>query len=143
LVTKSGRSRERRPTVRHCGIDVHARTSELCEVSSNGKVVRRERLATSQAGLRRRFEGVARMRVVLECSGSTPWVVRLLQELGHEVVVVNPRRVRLIAESTLKCDRVERRDPCPAVAARSRDAAAGVPAELRGATPANAAAAAF
>jgi transposase len=93
--------------VRHCGIDVHARTSELCEVSGSGKVVRRERLATTQTGFRRRFEGVARTRVVVECSGSTPWVVRLLEELGHEVVVVNPRRVRLIAESTLKCDRVD------------------------------------
>ena len=61
----------------------------------------------SQAGFRRHFEGAARMRVVVECSGSTPWVVRLLEELGHEVVVVNPRRVRLIAESTLKCDRVD------------------------------------
>jgi transposase len=93
--------------VRHCGIDVHAKTSELCEVCGNGKVVRRERFSTTRAQLRRRFEGVARMRVVMECGGSTPWIVRLLEALGHEVVVVNPRRVRLIAESTLKCDRVD------------------------------------
>ena len=93
--------------MRHCGIDVHARTSELCEVSARGKVIRRERMATTQAGFRRRFEGSAKTRLVMECSGSTPWIVRLLTELGHEVVVVNPRRVRLIAESTLKCDRVD------------------------------------
>jgi transposase len=93
--------------VRHCGIDVHAKTSELCEVSASGKVVRRERMATTQAGFRRRFEAVPRARIVVECSGSTPWVVRLLEGLGHDVVVVNPRRVRLIAESTLKCDRVD------------------------------------
>jgi transposase len=86
--------------VRHCGIDVHARTSELCEVSAGGKVIRRERLATTRAGLGRRFESCPGTRILVECGGSTPWVVRLLEELGHEVVVVNPRRVRLIAEST-------------------------------------------
>ena len=93
--------------MRHCGIDVHAKTSELCEVSGQGKVVQRESFATSQAGYRRRFEGIARMRVVLEAGGSTPWIARLLGVLGHDVVVVNPRRLRLIAESTLKCDRVD------------------------------------
>jgi transposase len=93
--------------MRHCGIDVHARVSELCELSASGRVLRRERMATTQAGLRRRFEGKPKARIVVECGGSTPWVVRLLEELGHQVVVVNPRRVRLIAESTLKCDRVD------------------------------------
>jgi transposase len=34
-------------------------------------------------------------------------VARVLEGQGHEVVVVNSRRVRLIAESTLKCDRVD------------------------------------
>jgi transposase len=93
--------------VRHRGIDVHARVSELCELAASGKVIRRERMATTQVGLRRRFERKPRSRIVIECSGSSPWVVRLLEELGHEVVVVNPRRVRLIAESTLKCDRID------------------------------------
>jgi transposase len=31
----------------------------------------------------------------------------LLRDLGHDVVVVNPRRVKLIAESTLKTDRID------------------------------------
>lgn len=47
------------------------------------------------------------MRVVMESGGSTPWVYRLPCELGHEVTVGNPRRIRLIAESTLKSDRID------------------------------------
>lgn len=93
--------------MRHLGIDVHAKTSELCEVSPQGKVARRERFATNREAYRRRFEGAPRCRVVMECGGSTPWIARLLKSYGHDVVVVNPRRVRLIAESTLKCDRVD------------------------------------
>ena len=93
--------------MRHCGIDVHLKTSDLCLLSPAGKVLERERFASTQAGFRKQFEGVARMRVVMESGGSTPWIYRLLCALGHEVVVVNPRRLRLIAESTLKSDRID------------------------------------
>lgn len=93
--------------MRHLGIDVHAKTSELCEISAQGKVIRREGFATNREGYRRRFESTPRCRIVVECGGSTPWIARLLKSYGHDVVVVNPRRVRLIAESTLKCDRVD------------------------------------
>ena len=44
---------------------------------------------------------------MLEAGGSSPWVSRLLDSLGHEVVVCSPRRVRLIAESKLKNDKVD------------------------------------
>jgi len=43
----------------------------------------------------------------MEAGGTSPWVSRLLGSLGHDVVVCSPRRVRLIAESTLKNDRVD------------------------------------
>jgi transposase len=90
----------------HIGIDVHQRYSQVCEMV-DGQVVMTARVATTTAGLRRQFGGRERARIVLECGGSSRWVARLLQELGHQVVVVNPRRVRLIAESTLKTDRID------------------------------------
>jgi transposase len=34
-------------------------------------------------------------------------VRRLLKEMGYDVLVVNPRQIRLIAESTWKCDRLD------------------------------------
>jgi transposase len=47
------------------------------------------------------------MRVVMEAGGSSQWVSRLIEGCGHEVVVCAPRRVRLIAESTLKSDEID------------------------------------
>jgi transposase len=47
------------------------------------------------------------MRICIEASGLSPWVARVLTELGHEVIVANAQRVRLIAESSLKNDRVD------------------------------------
>jgi len=93
--------------VRHCGIDVHQKTSELCEVSSKGRVLRRASFSSTRQGFQKHFGDCAPMRVVMESGGSTPWVYRLLCGLGHDVIVVNPRRVRLVAESTLKSDRID------------------------------------
>jgi transposase len=91
----------------HVGIDVHQKYSEICWLSEAGEVKQRRRLPTTEASLRRFFGHLEPVRVVLESSCVTPWVSRLLGEMGHEVVVLNPRRVRLIAESTLKSDTVD------------------------------------
>lgn len=108
LETKTiGSSREGRPTVDYVGIDVHSRYSEVCWLSESGEVRRRGRVRTSEAGLRKAFGEVASAKVLLESSSESPWVARQLSELGHSVTVVNPRQVRLIAESTLKCDRLD------------------------------------
>jgi transposase len=61
---------------------------------------------TSQKALEKFFSR-DRLRVAMEAGGTSPWVSRLLGSLGHEVVVCSPRRVRLIAESKLKNDRVD------------------------------------
>jgi transposase len=47
------------------------------------------------------------MRICVEASGLSAWAERILVGLGHEVVVANAQRVRLIAESTLKNDAVD------------------------------------
>lgn len=90
----------------HVGIDVHQKYSQVCEMVGK-EVVSRVQVATTEAWLRRHFEGREQMRILIECGGSSRWVARLLRELGHQVVVVNPRRVRLIAESTLKTDAID------------------------------------
>lgn len=91
----------------HLGIDVHQKYSEICRVSVEGQVLGRDRIPTTESSLRRFFKGQKRCRIVMECGPSTPWVYRQLCELGHEVAVVNPRRVRLVAESTLKTDVID------------------------------------
>jgi len=93
--------------MKHLGIDVHLRSSEVCELSERGKVLDRSRIPTTESGLRSYFGRRNRCRIVMECGASTPWIYRLLRELDHDVVVVDARNIRLIAESTLKCDRVD------------------------------------
>src|ERR1043165_1752999 len=89
------------------GIDLHQKQSEICGTDAAGRVKCQQRIGTTEAGFRRVFGRKQRSRIVIESGCQTAWAARLLAEMGHEVVVVNPRRVRLIAESTLKCDRID------------------------------------
>jgi transposase len=45
--------------------------------------------------------------VILEVGPHSPWSSRLLESLGHEVIVANARRVKLIAKADRKTDRVD------------------------------------
>ena len=43
----------------------------------------------------------------METGTHSPWVSRLLSELGHETIVAHARSVRLIGESRRKDDRLD------------------------------------
>ena len=48
-----------------------------------------------------------RSRITLETGTHSPWISRLLSKWGHEVIVANARKVRLIGESRKKDDRLD------------------------------------
>ena len=89
------------------GLDLSDSYSSLCVLDDNGQVVEEGRVRTTAAALGQRFSAMPRSRVVLEVDTHSPWISRLLRELGHEVLVANPGRVRLIAESLRKTDRTD------------------------------------
>ena len=73
------------------GLDVGDRYSQIFAVDDEGEVIEEGRLPTTQAALQHRFSGMERVRIVLEVGTHSPWMSRLLTELGHEVLVANPR----------------------------------------------------
>jgi transposase len=89
------------------GIDLGDRVSHVCELDARGEVVSRSRVATTRAAMQKLLGGRPRCRVAIEAGTHSPWVSRGLEEWGHEVVVANPRRVRLIGESRRKDDRTD------------------------------------
>ena len=90
---------------RTIGIDLSDETSTSCTIDACGEVIDETSFATTPVGLDRAFAEIPPSRVVLEASTQVHWVARRLGELGHEVIVANPRKVRLISESTRKTDR--------------------------------------
>ena len=89
------------------GLDVSDRYSHLCVLDARGRVDREDRIRTTPDAVGVWFAGYRSARVVLEVGPHSPWLSRLLKEQGHEAVVANPRRVRLIAEAERKSDRID------------------------------------
>src|SRR5450759_802299 len=91
------------------GIDLGDRSSRYCLLDEEGVVIGEASTPTTKATIAKVFGTMARCRIALEAGGHSPWVSRLLESYGHEVIVANPRNVRLIGESTRKDDRLDAR----------------------------------
>jgi len=90
------------------GIDLGDRSSRFCMLlGETGEVVREGSFPTTKSGCNRLFGNLRHSRLALEVGTHSPWVSRQLKALGHEVIVANPRRTRLIAASSNKNDRLD------------------------------------
>ena len=79
------------------GLDLGDKHSYLCLIDQqSGEVMEEGRLRTPPEALRRRFASEPSMRIAIETGTHSPWVSRLLEECGHEVLVANSRKLRLI-----------------------------------------------
>ena len=98
---------ERMTEGRTVGLDVGDRYTHLCVLDAAGEVAEEGRVRTTPEGMRQRFSAMPRARVVLETGTHSLWLSALVTDCGHEVVVANARRLRLIAEHDGKSDRTD------------------------------------
>ena len=89
------------------GLDLGDRNSWYCVLDEAGQIQLEERVRTTAKALSEVFGAMRRSRIALEIGTHSPWISRLLSELGHEVIVANARKVRLIGESRKKDDRLD------------------------------------
>jgi transposase len=89
------------------GMDLGDKNSRFCVIDADGNVMSEGGLATTRKAIGEKFAGLHHCRIAIEVGTHSPWVSRLLVELGHEVIVANPRQLRLITESSRKSDNVD------------------------------------
>lgn len=88
------------------GIDLGNCWSEVCVIENkSGQVKKRVRVRTTREGLKTVLGDLGRCRVVIEAGVHSPWVSRALEEIGQEVIVANPRQLKLIYQDARKSDR--------------------------------------
>ena len=83
------------------------RTSRYCILDEAGEVVSEDQLPTSKTGFSSLLEKMPRSRVALEVGTHSPWASWHIASLGHEVIVANPHKVKLITQSVRKNDRID------------------------------------
>ena len=91
------------------GLDLGDRNSWYCVLDEAGQIQLEQRLRTNAKALQEVFGAMPRSRIALEIGTHSPWISRLLSALGHEVIVANARKVRLIGESRKKDARLDAR----------------------------------
>jgi transposase len=74
-------------------------------LNRDGEMVEEGRMRTNEESFRLHFESELRQRIVMESGTHSPWASRLLERLGHQVIVANARKVRAIWENESKSDR--------------------------------------
>jgi transposase len=95
---------EQRMTV---GLDLGDRTSRYCILDEAGEKASEDKLPTTKAGLDSVFGKMPPCRIALEVGTHSPWVSRHLAAMGHEVIVANAHKVKLITQSVKKNDRMD------------------------------------
>jgi len=71
-----------------------------------GMIVEESRILTKPNGFKHRFS-CSPARIAIEAGTHSPWIDSMLRELGHEVFVANPRKLRMIYQNDSKDDRVD------------------------------------
>jgi transposase len=91
------------------GLDLGDKYSYLCLIDTeSGEVIEEGRLRTSPEALERRFASEhPPMRIAIETGTHSPWVSRVLEGCGHDVLVANSRKTRLIYANKRKTDEVD------------------------------------
>ncbi len=90
------------------GVDLHKKSITVCLMDQNRKVLARKTLACTQTKeIVEFFRQHRPFKVVLEATASYPWFVELVEPLAEKVVLANPKKLRVIAESTKKTDRLD------------------------------------
>jgi transposase len=95
----------------YCGLDLHAKSSAFCIVTARGRKISEGEVPSARQGfdaMLARCDGEL-VQVVLEASTRTRWAAQVLERLGADVVVVDPRKVRVIAETKHKTDKTDAR----------------------------------
>lgn len=104
LVVKDGIRNEGKITI---GMDLSDRHAQLCMMDAEGSILEEAKISLTAQQLRKRFGSCERARIAIEAGTHSPWVNRLLSECGHEVIVANPRKLRMIYQSDKKTDRMD------------------------------------
>jgi len=98
--------REQKLTI---GLDLGDRWSFYCVLDEAGKIILEQNVPTTREAMKQVFGKMPRSLIALETGTHSPWVSRLLTELGHEVIVAHAQKVELITKSNRKDDRHDAR----------------------------------
>jgi transposase len=93
------------------GVDLHKQTITVCVMVKEGEQrkvqARRSFRCPDVTAIRGFFEQLGVFRVVVEATSSYEWFLSLIEDLAERCVLAHPKRLRIIAESKRKSDKID------------------------------------
>lgn len=86
------------------GIDLGDKKHAICVIDQEGKKLNEHFIYNRADDLEQLSKDYPRALVAMEVGTHSPWISRLLESLGHEVIVANARKLRAIYTNDRKCD---------------------------------------
>jgi transposase len=98
----------------YCGIDIGSKSSYLFVTTKSGRRLLSGEVATTREGFECRLKRFVpeKLAVAIEAGNQTAWIYDALVAMGAKVTVVNPAKVRMIAESRCKTDKIDAKTLC-------------------------------
>ena len=90
------------------GIDLHKKSISLCVMDESRRVVSRARLDCRWTDrIHEFFSKLGPFQAVVEATASYEWLVVLIEPLAERIVLAHPKKLRVIAESACKSDKLD------------------------------------
>lgn len=98
--------------MRYVGTDLHKKSIVFCVVTVENqnqiKVMKRRRFLTWDVESIREFlEELGEFELAVEATASYEWFLRLIEDLAERIVLAHPSKLRVIAESVRKSDKID------------------------------------
>jgi transposase len=91
------------------GMDLGDHWSCYRVLDEAGNIILEQKVATTPEAMKQVFAKIPQSLIAMETGTHSPWVSRLLTELGYKVIVAHAQKVQLITKSNRKDDRHDAR----------------------------------
>jgi transposase len=93
----------------YCGIDLASRTSALCVIDANDRVLREASVATDEVAFRGVLQNYSDCLCVVEAAPLAESIKRMVESIGHRCVIVDTRSAHGLFAAHKKTDRNDAR----------------------------------
>ena len=90
----------------YIGIDLHGYYMVISGVSKGRKFEGKRIENKDEAGIRKYFKSLGKFKAVIEANGTYAWLYDLLKDIGGEVVIAHPLKLKAIASARVKTDNI-------------------------------------
>ena len=91
------------------GIDLGDLRHAICVIGEHCEILEERTITNTRESLSKLAKQYPGARIAMEVGSHSPWISRLLSELGCEVIVANPRKLRAIYQNERKSDQLDAR----------------------------------